>query len=263
MSLVSLSRRVARGVVRATSRLGFSSSALALLLPLLFLVAAPGRGLAFIMPADTAVDAGSEWRYDSNLGATLVRMLEREEIRPGVEGYTWEMRVAGLTFRESLELTSDTLAVSTRAFSGFGLIVERFQFDAPELVMELPLQVGNEWSWSGSVEFRGSTRMGYAEGEVVRIEEITVPAGTFRTYLIRLKRSDEFGTKQEIDLWFDPDVGPIRAVGDLRWRGLIGSIQDLIGLRRFEVELVSYTIQDRFEGQVEENEGEAALSNSG
>lgn len=278
MRSIGVSGRAARAAVWVASRLRLFSrpvlsppagpSRLSLLPPLLlslflplllsslFLVAAPARTLAFAVPAGGAVDAGSEWRYHSNLGSTLVRMLEREELEPGVERYVWEMRVAGFTFRESLVLTTDALGVSTREFSGFGLIVERFHFDTPELVMELPLRVGNEWSWSGSVTLRDSTATGHAEGEVVRVEEVTVPAGTFQTYLIRLTRRDEFGTRQEIDLWFDPDVGPIRAVGDLHWRGLIGAVQRLVGFTRFEVELVSYAIQSRFD---REGEGEAGF----
>lgn len=215
----------------------------AALLVLLLLAAAPDRASGFLVPAGPGVGAGSEWQYHSNLGKTVVRMLRREAIGPGVEGYTWEMRVAGLRYVEDLELTFDSLGVRARAFSGLGLIGERFGFEPPELVMEIPLEVGRSWSWSGSVAFRNRSGVAHAQGEVVRLEEITVPAGTFWTYYIRLERTDEFGTRQHIDLWFNPDIGPIRARGDLRWPGLVGVVQDLIGFRRFEVELVSYEIQ--------------------
>lgn len=253
MPSVSKPRRAGRSAVgaapvrvQAICR-GVLARLLALALSLA-LLGAPGRVLAFVMPAEADVDAGSEWRYRSNLGTTVVRMLEREELRPGVEGYTWELRVAGLVFREDLELTAQSLGVRSREFSAFGLLLERFRFDGAELVMELPLQVGSAWTWSGGVEAKGTSGLAHVKGEVVRIEEITVPAGTFQTYRIRLERTDELGSRQSIELWFDPDVGPIRAIGDLRWRGLVGAVQELVGFTHFEVELVSYEIQRRSQG---------------
>ena len=229
--------------MRRVIRVAAGMFAPTLLLAVVILAAVPGRVLGFIVPAGPGVDAGSEWRYNSNLGKTVVRMLRREAIAPGVERYTWEMRVAGLKYEEDLELTAEWLGVGSRTFSGLGLLVEEFRFEPPELVMELPLEVGRSWSWSGSVDVENRRGAAHAKGEVVRVEEITVPAGTFWTYYIRLERTDEFGTRQYIDLWFNPDIGPIRARGDLRWPGLVGVVQDLIGLRRFEVELVSYEIK--------------------
>lgn len=214
------------------------------LLALLLIAAAvwPVGVFGFLLPSDANVGAGSEWVYRSNFGRTVVRMLERDDVRPDFGRYTWDMQVAGLRYAEALELTPDALGVSSRTVAGYGLVQERFHFAEPELVLELPLVVGNTWSWAGAVELGGSSAAAHVRGEVVARTLLTVPAGTFDTFHIRLVRADNFGTRQTIDLWFDPDVGPIRAVGDLRWRGLIGLVQTLVGLRRFEVELVSYEI---------------------
>ena len=197
---------------------------------------------AFVLPSDPTVGAGSEWVYDSNLGETHVRMIERDEVSPGVERYRWDMRVAGMRYVEDLELTDTRLGVMWRRLSGFGVVRQEFSFEDPELVMELPLEVGQTWSWSGPATMGHRSGTAQAVGEVVAVETITVPAGTFETLHIVLVRDDSFGTRQVIDLWFDPLVGPIKAHGDLRWNGLIGFFQDLVGLNRFEVELVEYEI---------------------
>ena len=205
--------------------------------------AVPASVGAFVLPSDAHVGAGSEWVYDSNFGETHVRMLAREDVRPDLGRYTWEMQVAGLRYTEDLELSPTTLTVRTRRLSGLGIIDQRFDFADPELVLELPLVVENGWEWEGQVEYAGRSANARARGEIVGIERITVPAGSFDTYHIVLVRTDDFGNSQHIDLWFDPAVGPIRAIGDLRWRGFIGFVQDFIGLGRFAVELVSYAIQ--------------------
>lgn len=216
---------------------------MACLLALAGLVAAAGSARAFVLPSDVPVGAGSVWEYRSNLGRTVVRMLEREELQDDLCRYTWDMQVFGLRYTEGLELTPDQLAARWRQLSGLGLFGRRFEFEVPELVLALPLEVGKEWEWTGRVQIGGEIKGAYASGRVVARQALTVPAGTFETYHILLERTDEFGTQQRIELWFDPEVGPIKAVGDLRWRGAIGLVQDLVGLRRFEVELLSYTIE--------------------
>lgn len=208
---------------------------------ILFIVILPAE--AFILPSDPTVGAGSEWVYDSNLGVTRVRMLERLDTGPDFERYVWDMRVAGLRYQESIELVSDRLGVTRRRLTGFGLVREEFRFAVPELVLKLPLQVGNEWTWRGDVNVDGREGEETVSGKVLAKETVSVPAGRFETYHIHLDRQDNLGTVQAIDLWFDPDIGPIRAVGDLRWRGLVGFVQRLVGLDRFTVELRRYTIE--------------------
>ena len=208
----------------------------------------PEVAYGFVLPEDPLVGAGSRWEYESNLGKATVRMLSREQIRSDVERYVWDLRVGGLRYLEELELTPDSLGVVDRELIGFGLLREHFVFLVPELVLELPLAVGREWEWTGSVERGNETREAWASGKVLGVETIDVPAGRFITYHIQISRRDEFGTTQEIDLWFDPQVGPIRAVGDLQWRGLIGVLQSMVGMRRFEVELKTFTISPPKDG---------------
>lgn len=215
----------------------------ACLCALAWILAGGGSARAFVLPSDVPVGAGSVWEYRSNLGRTVVRMLEREELGDDLCRYTWDMQVFGLRYTEGLELTPARLTARWRHLSGFGLFGRRFEFAVPELILALPLEVGREWEWTGPVQSGKETKTAYAAGRVVARQVITVPAGTFETYHILLERTDEFGTRQQIELWFDPQVGPIKAVGDLRWRGAIGLVQDLVGLHRFEVELLAYKIE--------------------
>lgn len=201
------------------------------------------RALAFVVPSDPTVGAGSEWVYASNLGTVHVRMLERTPVRPGVERYRWDLRVSGLRYDETLLLTADALGATRRELSGFGLLKQSFRFDDdPELVLIADLEVGAAWQWQGEVWRGEQSQKAMAAGAVLSRQTITVPAGEFEVFYIHLMREDGFGTRQDIDLWFDPLVGPIKAVGDLQWSGLIGFVQQLIGLRRLEVELLDYSI---------------------
>lgn len=203
-----------------------------------------GRALAFVVPSDPTVGAGSEWMYVSNLGTVHVRMLERTRLGPGEELYRWDLRVSGLRYDETLLLTADALGAVRRELSGFRLLKQSFSFEGdPELILIADLDVGAEWTWEGQVRKGNQSREAKAWGKVLARQKITVPAGEFDVFHIRLVREDGFGTLQHIDLWFNPLVGPIKAVGDLQWSGLIGFVQQLVGLRRLEVELIEYSIK--------------------
>lgn len=201
-----------------------------------------GKALAFVVPQSPDVGAGSEWTYRSNLGVARVRMLERTPVEPGLEHYRWEMRIGGLRYAEALELTPTSLSATEREVGGFGLISQVFHYDTPELVLVASLEVGAKWEWRGRVRKGSESRDAAAFGEVLAHHPITVAAGQFDVFHIRIVREDGFGTRQYIDLWFDPNVGPIKAVGELQWTGLIGVLQRLVGLRRLEVELLEYSI---------------------
>jgi len=201
------------------------------------------KASAFVIPRSSGVEAGSEWVYRSNLGTAHVRMLDRIPVGPGLEHYRWEMRIGALRYAEELRLRwDDSLTALEREISGFGLIRQRFVYDEPELVLIAELEMGARWEWRGHVRLGGEVREATATGEVLAYDEVAVPAGIFRAYHIRILREDGFGTRQAIDLWFDPEIGPVKAVGDLQWSGLIGFFQRLVGLGRLEVELVDYRI---------------------
>lgn len=202
-----------------------------------------GKAFAFVVPQSPEVGAGSQWVYESNLGTAHVRMLERVAIGPELERYRWEMRIGVLHYVEELRLAwESSLTATEREVGGFGLIKQRFFYDEPELVLTATLEVGTRWEWNGHVRQGGEVREATAKGEVLAYHPIVVPAGEFDVYHIRIEREDGFGTRQSIDLWFDPNVGPIKAVGDLEWSGLIGFFQRLVGLKRLDVELVEYSI---------------------
>ena len=145
-------------------------------------------------------------------------------------------------YAEALELTPTSLSATEREVGGFGLISQVFHYDTPELVLVASLEVGAKWEWRGRVRKGSESRDAAAFGEVLAHHPITVAAGQFDVFHIRIVREDGFGTRQYIDLWFDPNVGPIKAVGELQWTGLIGVLQRLVGLRRLEVELLEYSI---------------------
>lgn len=79
------------------------------------------------------------------------------------------------------------------------------RYTPPALRMALPLKVGDSWRDSTQVKERRED----VRGEILRTERITVPAGTFRVYVVQIdvqlsgSEEGEFTTTR----WFSPDLG--------------------------------------------------------
>lgn len=93
---------------------------------------------------------------------------------------------------------------------------------------------------TGSSQDPGRTA---ASGHVRGVETVETPAGRFTAYRIYLERSDSLGTEQTMEIWLNPDIGVIAAEGDLRWGGLPGKIQRLVGLEHLSVQLRKYQLR--------------------
>jgi hypothetical protein len=206
-----------------------------------WLLLAMVRVQAFVLPQHANVGPGSYWLYQSNLGKARSEILSREEIPEGWL-YRWRLSVTGLTYEEQLRLTATQLGVTQREFGAWLIYHDNFSFPQDELTLPVPLLVGSTWQWSGPVEYRKKTGTTQVQGQVVAESTITVPAGTFKVLEIVLDRSDTFGMQQSIRLWLNEEIGVVKAVGELRWTGFVGTIQNLVGFHHFEVELLSYAI---------------------
>jgi hypothetical protein len=77
--------------------------------------------------------------------------------------------------------------------------------DPPKQTLESPLSIGRKWAWSG---FAGTYR-GAEEVEVVSMEKIVVPAGTFDAYKVKyVLKSASLGPT--VHRWFVDGVGLVR-----------------------------------------------------
>ncbi|HEY8485760.1 MAG TPA: hypothetical protein VIL11_00060 [Limnochordales bacterium] len=181
----------------------------------------------------------SWWLYRSNFGPARV---ELQEFAPqdGARWYLWNIRVAGAFMAERLRLDWQGLFITAREYRFLGWTLARFSIDPPECVVAAPLEVGNRWqgSWQAVDPARpGQPAEGRLEGAVEALEEVSVPAGHFRAYRIRLLRTDSQGGRVQTVIWLDPQVGVVKADGLLWWPGPIGTVQRLLGLTALRVEL--------------------------
>jgi hypothetical protein len=99
------------------------------------------------------------------------------------------------------------------------------KIEPPAPWLKLPRAKGDRWESPFSID--GDRRADYVM-TVLGVEEVTVPAGTFKA--IRVEQvSTDFVTKtvnQTITTWYAPGVGPVRII----YRG--GSSRDLVAFKR-------------------------------
>lgn len=195
---------------------------------------------AIMIPAGKVPDAGSVWIYNSNYGETRVEVLKVNAGADNTYSYRWRLQVAGLTYEEELVLTNKAVKASSCFVKAFGLYSDSFVYPENALVFTLPLRQGQTWQWQGKVKHAKKTRQGQVNGKVLEETMVSVPAGTYSAYRITLLRSDDFGTNHDITLWFNLEIGVIKAQGHLRWQGTVGAFQQLVGLTYFEVSLKEY-----------------------
>ncbi len=92
-----------------------------------------------------------------------------------------------------------------------GTIRNRFvaNIDPPRL--DLPAGeyvVGKKWTYRGiQTELDGKKYWSEGEVKIVALEDVTVPAGTFRAYKLELNSMHEAGTRVRLTSWFEPDWG--------------------------------------------------------
>ncbi|HEY8424420.1 MAG TPA: hypothetical protein VIK73_00195 [Limnochordales bacterium] len=197
----------------------------------------PGQGGDEGPPPLPYVRGGSQWVYTSDRGLVRVRLDEEPGMVDGARRYRWEIRVAGAVMEEHLALRSSGLYTVDRAFAFLGRPLWRLAFDPPELTIALPLEVGRRWQWRNPVVSGSSRGWDEVEGVVEALEWVEVPAGRYEAYRIRLSRKDTWGSRMESLIWLDPEVGVVKADGLLRWPGLVGAVQGLLGLDRLRLSL--------------------------
>lgn len=184
------------------------------------------------------VRGGSSWVYETNLGTAHVRLEEEPGIQGGARRYRWEIRLAGAGMQEALELRSTGLFTAHRSFSFWGAGLWRLAFSPPELTIPLPLEVGRRWQARTAVTSGSASGWDDVDGAVEALERVDVPAGSYTAYRIRLLRTDTWGSRMDSVIWLDPEVGVVQAEGSLRWPGVVGLVQRLLGLDRLQVRLV-------------------------
>jgi hypothetical protein len=104
-----------------------------------------------------------------------------------------------------------------------GTISNRFIADMSPPRLDLPAgeyAVGKKWTYR-SIQSHKSGGSGWVEGEVkiVALENVTVPAGTFKAYKLELNSLSQWGERVKLTRWMDPQWGnPIKLLREVRPR---------------------------------------------
>lgn len=166
--------------------------------------------LALALVAGCAVSPRAERYVAPPAGATWITQHTdsgsygngRSEVASRLAQRTWE----GETVLGFESPQSTLLAKPTGAWLGTvnaeGKMVVSW---SPPLSWDYPLEVGKTWTRPYKIKFHAQNReVPYDARQIVEAhEEVTVPAGTFKTF--RVRTSDTLGNENVV--WYSPDLG--------------------------------------------------------
>jgi uncharacterized caspase-like protein len=120
------------------------------------------------------------------------------------------------------EITADTVRVGRALLTREGATISNqfvANWDPPR--QESPAgdyAIGKKWTFR-TIQTNLNGSKGWVEGEVriVALEDVTVPAGTFKAYRVELTSIAEWGERVKLTRWLQPDWGfPIKALREIR-----------------------------------------------
>ncbi|MBK9238319.1 MAG: hypothetical protein IPO19_21090 [Rhodoferax sp.] len=130
-------------------------------------------------------------------------------VRDGYSGLERNLRTTTVTriAQDSVEINDGSVVYTPEG----GTIRNRDIADLNPPRLDLPAgdyAVGKKWSFrSIQTDFNG--RKGWVEGDVriVALEDVTVPAGTFKAYKVELTSMSQGGTRVVLTRWMEPNWG--------------------------------------------------------
>lgn len=179
------------------------------------------------------MNVGNRWVYQTRitvnekfLDAEMEsRIVGTQEI-DGVQTYVFNSSIGGKLSQKDYYEKNQQGVFHHRSFSG-GVLSDI----KPALkLMEFPVQTGQSWTWDGVVG--GIT--GKFEVAVLSQEKITVKAGTFQTYKIKMEGKKEDDSTISSTYWCAPNVGTVKQEITTVERGVTINIT---------AELESYTLK--------------------
>lgn len=194
-------------------------------------------------PTSDAVSAptvrvGDTYTYETLdlIEPKLSNVTNREIVDVNPSGFVMSIVNAKSKFTRRLSYDSNLNLTSTRSGDNDGT-----NYSPALQYFKFPLRTGDSWN-SSSTETNiktGKTRTHVLRGTVGGLEQITVPAGTFRAFRITIQSElhddGQISTGQDIS-WYSPDVR--RTVkSELESRDLMGKIG------RRNINLISYNLR--------------------
>jgi Caspase domain len=156
--------------------------------------------------ANTRYRLGDEWE------TRLLDGYSKVELRRGPS------RVTKIT-DDTVEIGDGATVLSREG----GTIRNRFIADMSPPRLDLPSSdyvVGKKWTFrSIQTPHRGSSFWVEGESKIEALEEITIPAGTFKAYRLELNSISQNGERVKLTRWMLPDWGnPLKVIREIRPR---------------------------------------------
>lgn len=113
----------------------------------------------------------------------------------------------------------------------------KVSYNEPLPRMEFPLYINKQWNWRGKEINNGDISDLEVEANLIGIEEIFTPAGTFETIKIKTVINTSDGTRNIVTEWFAKDVGLVKMTLYIEGGGLMGFLRDVLGYGEIKFEL--------------------------
>jgi hypothetical protein len=175
---------------------------------------------------------GTRWTYATVIEGgenlrTLRVSVEREEKLEGQECAVMESFAEGSTeslVREYFTKTEDAVLAIKRSYPDGDVVL-----DPPEVVLKVPLQVGQQWEWKGIARASRTGKQSEAEKQnheaggnkteyqfkVEKRETITAGDRQYDCFKVVLKGTDSTGERIESVRWFADGVGMVKEESSL------------------------------------------------
>ena len=152
---------------------------------------------------------GDSWKYRMTEGDTeyTVKVLSAEKQADGTTLYLLEKQ-AGVVIRDWYSKTNGWVLMHREAYAGQeGLDIK---YEPPKQYLKNPLVAGEKWNWKG----KSITQTDVEEhNEVIGIEVVKVPAGTFRAMKIVSRGSNGEAIIQKT-YWYADGVGLVKSTSE-------------------------------------------------
>lgn len=149
-----------------------------------------------IRPSDASNKVGA----DGKVRLPVTIYVGGTEKVGGVETVRYEThRQSVISFIEFLAVTDGGVTAIARA----GEDNKKYKLDPPQKILSFPMRAGEKWNYKGKA---GDTETEQSY-EIVGQESVTVPAGKFDAFHLRLTQLSPTPPKVIEDRWFVPNVG--------------------------------------------------------
>ena len=112
-----------------------------------------------------------------------------------------------------------------------------YVYEKPLLRIPFPIEIGQEWTWSGNEFVNDEIRSVSVKGKASNFEKINTPAGSFDALKVETTLETSSGSKNVLTEWYAKDLGMIKMNISIEGGGILGFARDILGYGTIEIEL--------------------------